>query len=194
MTPIQCLIRLLPLLSILSACVSTTVPVPPCCYEGEVALNRLAQLTIKTNSGKTLSIEQALPGFKPQAGFITSTLPFREVYSEDIIYASLEPLLPLYDANGNGLLEQPEVTLLYLREAIRGLGIEVQQLGNPAPIRALVIPATDVGGLVVYVEAHRGQMDPKAQLIFADLNLLGSDLLSKGSEGGAEDKGSNFSK
>ncbi len=177
------LFRLLPMLA-LSACVATTVPVNPCCYDGPVAVTGFDQLTIKTTSGNTLSIQQALPGFKPQQGFLTSSLPFQEVNSEDIIYASLEPLLPIYDANRNGVLEKPEVTLLYLREAIRGLGVNVDQIGNPQPFQALAAPAADVGGLVQLVKARRGQMNPEAQLIFADLELLGSDLLSKGSEGG----------
>jgi len=179
------LFRLLPTL-FLSACVATNVPVAPCCYDGPVAVTGLDQLTIKTTSGKTLGIQQALPGFKPQEGVITSTLPFREVFSEELIYQNLEPLFPIYDSNRNGILEEPEVTLLYLRETLRGMGTNVEQIGNPAPVRALAIPAADVGGLVQFVKANKGRMNAEAQLIFADLELLGSDLLSKGSMGGVD--------
>ena len=65
-------------------------------------------------------------------------------------------------------------------------------MGNPAPIRALIIPPADVGGLVSYVQTRQSQMSPEAQLIFADLDLLGLDLLAPGSKGGSEDQGNNF--
>ena len=186
------LICTLPIITLLSACVSTTVTAPSCCYQGEVTLTRLHQVIFETRDGKTLTLEQVLPGFEPQRSMFTSSLPFREANSEDIIYASLEPLLPLYDSNSDGRLEYPEIITLYLREAIRGLGKEVQRLGNPAPIRTLIIPAADVGGLVNYVQTHLHQMSPEAQLIFADLNLLGLDLLAPGSKGGSEDQGNDF--
>jgi len=178
----------------LSACASTTVPVPPCCYEGPVTITRLKQLTITTTSGSSLSIQQALPGFKPEKGFITRALPVREAESQDIIYASLEPLLPLYDANADGTLETPEITLLYLREALRGLGVNVARIGNPTPVRALAIPSADTGGLVTYVQSQQGRMSPEARQIFADLTQLGNDILTRGSEGGSDDQGNDFSK
>ena len=194
MSPFHSLFRLLPLLAGLSACVATNVPVVPCCYDGPVAVTWLEQVTITTTSGDTLSIAQALPGFKPQQGVIfTSTLPFKEVDSEFVVYASLEPLFPIYDANGTGTLETPEVQFLYLREALRGLGVKAEQMGNPEPFRALAIPAEEVGGLVNYVKAHQSRMTPQAQRIFADLELLGSDLLSKGSIGGSDKQGLDYS-
>lgn len=192
MRPLHSMIVLLPIITLLSACVSTTVPSPSCCYQGEVTLTRLHQVIYETGDGKTLTLAQVLPGFQPQEGLFTSPLPFREAKSEDIIYASLEPLLPLYDSNSDGRLEHPEIITLYLREAIRGLGNDVKRMGNPAPISTLIIPPADVGGLVNYVQAHLSQMSPEAQLIFSDLSLLGLDLLSPGNQGGGEDQGNDF--
>ena len=186
MRRIHSMAGLLPLITLLSACVSTTVPSPSCCYQGEVTLTRLHQVIFETTNGKTLTLAQVLPGFQAQEGLFTSPLPFREAKSEDIIYASLEPLLPLYDSNRDGRLEYPEIITLYLRETIRGLGKDVERIGNPATIRTLIIPPADIGGLVNYVQSHLHQMSPEAQLIFSDLSLLGLDLLSPGSKGGGE--------
>lgn len=191
MTTIPRLI-VLSLVAGLAACGSTTTPIAPCCYTGPAAVVRLEQLVIETRSGQRLNIRKALPGFKPQEGFITRSLPFQEVHGEDIIYASLEPLLPLYDANANGTLETPEVIMLYLREALRGMGVQVRRIGAPAPARALILPAADIGGLVGFVQANRVRMNPTARHVFADLELLGNDLLSRGSEGGGENQGKDF--
>ena len=76
MRRLHSLIYSLPLISLLSACVSTTVPAPSCCYQGEVTLTRLHQVIFETGDGKTLTLKQVLPGFQPQQSLFTSLITF----------------------------------------------------------------------------------------------------------------------
>jgi hypothetical protein len=174
----------------LSGCGSTTTPVPPCCYQGAVAVTRLEALSVRTSDGQQMRFAEAFPGFTPQSGLFTRPLPFEEARGEDIIYASLEPLLPIYDANGDGRLERPEILVLYAREAARGTGTPVAAfLAGGTEAWAVAAPNADVGGLVTWTRARQSRMSPEAQAIFRDLERLGLDLHTRGSEGGGDEPG-----
>lgn len=172
--------------ALVTGCVSNTTPVPPCCYAGAVTTARLAEVPVRTADGATRRFSEVFAGFIPEEGLFARTLPFNEVQRHDIIYASLEPLLPVYDANGDGRLEQPEVLVLYAREAARALGTPLRHFGADAPIWAISAPNADIGGLVRWVNANRGRMSAEGQAIFRDLERLGIDLRTRGSEGGDE--------
>ncbi len=167
----------------LTGCGSTTTPVPPCCYQGDVTTTRLGTLPVRTEDGRTLPFAEAYPGFTPQQGLFTTPLPLNEMQPQDVIYGSLVPLVPLYDANGDGRLEKPELLVLYAREAARATGIRLAHLGGDTPVWAVSAPNADVGGLVTWVEARRDTMTPEGQAIFRDLERLGQDLRTRGSEG-----------
>ncbi len=177
------------LLAGLSGCASSERVSPPCCYSGPVTLASLEQLSVRTTSGRILSIQQALPGFQSRSSLVGPTLPFREISGEDIIYASLEPLLAVYDSNRNDILERPEFILLYLSEALRGLGVKVDYFAHPEPVRALVIPSADISGLVHYVKTHLARMNPEGRKIFADLESAGIDLRYKSTVAEEPDEG-----
>jgi hypothetical protein len=172
------------LAALMAGCVSNTQPVPPCCYAGAVTTSRLASLQLSTDDGKRLRFAEVFPGFTPQEGLFATPLPFNEVEQHDIIYASLEPLLPIYDANGDGRLEKPEVVVLYAREAARATGTPVRHLGGETPIWAVSAPNADVGGLVSWAQQRRATMTEDGQTVFRDLERLGLDLATRGSEGG----------
>jgi hypothetical protein len=181
---------LLTALAVLTGCGSTTTPVPPCCYQGAVAVTRLEALSVRTTEGRRLTFVQAFPGFMPQDGLFTRPLPFEEARGEDIIYASLEPLLPIYDANGDGRLERPEILVLYAREAARGTGTPVAAfLAGDTEAWAVAAPNADVGGLVTWTRERLPGMSPEAQAVFRDLERLGIDLRTRGSEGGGDEPG-----
>ncbi len=176
--------------SVLTGCASTTTLVPPCCYLGAVTTTRLETLEARTDDGARIAFVDALPGFRPQDGLFTTPLPFEEVLREDIIYSSLQPLLPIYDANRDGRLERPEVTVLVVREAARATGTPVEALlaaGNP--VWAVQAPNADIGGLMTWVNARRASMTPEGQAVFRDLERLGLDLRQRGSEGDGLQRG-----
>lgn len=187
MNPCRTLPAALLLVLALAGCASSTTPVPPCCYAGEVETLRLAELPVTLADGRTLSFAEVFAGYAPQQGVFARALPFDEVLPEDVVFASLLPLLPLYDANGDGRLEKPEVVVLYAREAARATGVDVAHFGAGEPVWAVSAPSADIGGLVAWVEANRSRMSPQGQTIFRDLENLGRDLRVRGSEGGDGD-------
>ena len=172
---------------VLTGCAVSTRPVPPCCYAGAVTTTRLGALEARGADGRRLRFEEVFPGFRPDEGLFTAALPFEEALREDIIYASLVPLLPIYDANGDGRLERPEVLVLYAREAARATGTALEHLGGDQAVWAVSAPNADVGGLVRWVQASQTRMDPEGQAIFRDLERLGQDLRLRGSEGGDQE-------
>lgn len=160
----------------LSACAATTAPQPPCCYKGEVTLGHVDDVYLSLENGQRMSARQAFPGYEPQRGFITRSFPFLEARIARVTYASLLPVLPQYDANGDGRIQEPELTVLYLREAAIGLGHEVNHVGINPRTDALILPKSESGGLVLYVERNRSRMTPAAQTVFRDLVMVGQDL------------------
>ena len=160
----------------LSGCVSNTTAVPPCCYQGAVTTAPLSTLQLRTEDGKDMRLIDALAGFTVEQGLLASPLPFDEVESQDFTFASLAPLMAVYDANGDGMLERPEIVVLYAREAILASGTAVRHLGADTPIWALSASNADVGGLVNWVHAHRDTMNSNGRVIFSDLQRLGLEL------------------
>ena len=177
------------LLLALSGCGTTTEPVAPCCYSGEVALARASDVYLALEDGGKVSFPQAFPGFEPQTGIFTTALPFQKAEVSDVLYASLLPVLPQYDANGDGWIESPELTVLYIREAAIGLGHSVSYVGVNPRADALVLSQAETGALVRYVNDNRHRMTPAAQTVFRELVLVGQDLREKGSENDGPDKG-----
>lgn len=174
-------------IALLAGCGSATRPHASCCYDGKTTVARLGDVPVTLRDGRQISFEEAFPGFAPHDGAFNRSLPFEEALGHDIIYQSLVPLVPLYDANGDGRLEEPEVVVMYAREAALGSGIEVAHLGAPPGIWALDTANADVGALVRWVEARRGSMSPQAQQIFTDLERLGLDIRTRGSDAGPTD-------
>lgn len=182
--------RWLPLLtvaaSLVAGCAGSTLAVKPCCYAGAVTTARLGALPVTLASGRVVAFGEAFPGFAPQPGLLTASLPFDTVLREDVIYASLRPLLPLYDANGDGRLEKPEVVVLYAREAGLATGTDIRHFGAGPAVRAVSTANADLGGLVAWVRSRRAAMSERGRLIFDDLERLGLDLRTRGSEGGPD--------
>ena len=166
----------------LASCASTTQPVQPCCYTGDVALAHVEDVKLTLTDGSRIGFAEAFPGYESQPGPFTTAVPFRKVEIAEVTFGALRPVLPQYDANDNGNLEEPELTVLYIREAALGMGLNVDYVATDNRADALVLSAGETGGLVRYVKANMDQMAPPAQDIFKKLELLGIKLRSKGSE------------
>lgn len=175
------------LLLSLSSCAFTTEPIEPCCYKGDFELAHVRDVNLVLSDGSRVPFSQAFPGYQPQLGIFTTAFPFREVRISQVTYGALRPVLPQYDANESTVLQEPELTVLYIREAALGLGLNVDHLAANERVDALVLPASEIGGLVRYVNDNRSRMTPEAQQIFKELALVGIDQRSKGSENDGSD-------
>lgn len=172
----------------ISACAVTTEPQPPCCYRGDLALAHVDEVYFSLENGNRLDFRQAFPGYEAQSGFFTTAFPFQEADIALVTYQSLLPVLAQYDANGDGRLQEPEITVLYLREAAVGLGHRVNHVGTNARTDALVLPKSESGGLVRYVGQNRSRMTPAAQKVFRDLENLGRDLRLDAPQNGDDER------
>lgn len=173
----------------LTSCAGSSMLVKYCCYEGDAVLTRLSDVQMAKPEGGTLAFHEVYPDFQMQEAFVTTPLPIQNVDIGLVIYQSLAPVLPLYDANKNGRLEPPELTVMYVREGAIGLGFEVDHLevdGKRAD--AITTSAADIGGLMKTIDAHEKSFPPASQAIFSDMERLGLDYIRRGSESGDGDE------
>ena len=172
-------------LILLTACASTTDLVRDCCYSGKAALTRIEKVQFVMPDGHQVPFGDLNSEFQPQTGLFTSAFDFRKVDIARVTFAPLLPVLPRYDANKDGHLEEPEITVMYIREAAIGLGYEVDHLAvDGVRADAVTVARADVGGLVSYIKYRRDSMTLEAQAIFQDLERVGIDLRTQPDFGG----------
>jgi len=170
---------------LLSSCVGTTQPVAPCCYAGPYHMGRLASLPMERADGTRTTFGELFADFTPASGFLAPTLPFQEVQIAEVTYSYAHDALLRHDVNGDGRIEPPELALLYVQEAARGLGKAGQVPGN----QALALSTVDVGGLMRWTRDNLHRMSPEAQATFAELDRLGLDLRTESEYGDGGDNG-----
>ncbi len=168
----------------LVACTSSTEIRTPCCYTGDVTLAKLESVYLVLKDDRKIPFETVFVGFESQTGIFTTTFPDRRINIARVTYASLAAVLPAYDANGDGWLQTPELTVLYIREAAIGTGHEVDYISVNPKVSALSTSAADFGGLLEYVKRNEAAMSEQARQIFSDLERVGQDWLLRGSENG----------
>ena len=154
----------------LSACGSNTDIIRDCCYQGPVVSARLDTLVFTLEDGSTVPVGTALPGFMPRPEFGGARYPVREIELNLVVEAEMSRIFTSYDANRSRNLEQPEITVLYLREAARGLDVPVAYVGAGAPIGAIDTAAADIMGLVRFVADNRKRMNTTGQRVFAEMD------------------------
>ena len=168
---------------LLGACGGSTSLIKNCCYNGDAALVHVDRVQFVAPDGTTSTFDKVHPGYAPQDSFATKSFPFRKVDYAQVTYGTLAVILPLYDANKDGFLEEPEITVLYLREGALGMGREVDHLavdGNR--VDAITTSRSEVGGLMRYLDARKDSLTPEVQAQFRDLERVGQDILLRGSE------------
>lgn len=173
-----------PALLFLSACGGSTALIKNCCYEGDAALVYVNRVQFVAPDGTTSAFNDIYPGYTPQDSFLTKSFPFPKVQYSLVTYDSLAVIFPLYDANKNGILEEPETTVLYLREGAIGMGHKVDHLAvDGKRVNAITTSRSDVGGLMRYLDARKDSLTPEVQAEFRDLVRVGLDYIQRGSEG-----------
>ena len=160
----------------LAGCGASTNLVRPCCYKGDVALTHLADTNLALEDGTTVAFGDVFGGFEPDPSPIGRIFPFERADIGLVTFESLRDILPGYDANGNRILEKPELTALYVREAARGLGYPVSGIEPGGRNGAIATSTADVSALVRFVERNRHEMARPQQRIFRDLYWLGLEV------------------
>jgi hypothetical protein len=168
---------------LLAGCSSTAL-IKNCCYDGEEAVVYLDRVEFVAPDGSTSSFADIYPGYESQDRFATTAFPFRKANIGLIIYDALVLPANLYDANKNGFLEEPEITVLYLREGALGMGHNVDHLTvDGKRYGAITTSRSNVGGLMQYLNARMDTLSPEIREIFRDMVQLGQDIKLRGSEG-----------
>ena len=160
----------------LVGCKPTTNLVSPCCYKGEVALLHLADTTLVLEDGATVAFGDVFSDFSAGSDSFARVFPFEKADIGLVTFQSLRDVLPAYDANDDRILEEPELTALYVREAARGLGYPVVRIEPSGGNGAIATSRADVSGLVRFVERHVHEMATPQQRIFRDLYWLGIEV------------------
>jgi GNAT superfamily N-acetyltransferase len=160
----------------LAGCGPSTNLVKPCCYKGDVALTHLADTRLALASGATVPFGDVFSGFTADPATFGRVFPFEKADIGLVTFASLRGVLPEYDANGDRILEQPELTALYVQEAARGLGYPVVGIDPSGSNGAIVTSRADMSALVRFVERHVHEMAQPQQKIFRDLYWLGLEV------------------
>lgn len=160
----------------LVGCKPSTNLVRPCCYKGEVALLHLADTTLVLEDGATVAFGDVFSDFSADSDSFARVFPFEKADIGLVTFQSLRDVLPAYDANDDRILEEPELTALYVREAARGLGYPVVRIEPSGDNGAIATSRADVSGLVRFVERHVHEMATPQQRIFRDLYWLGIEV------------------
>lgn len=154
----------------------------PCCYEGELTMAHLDDVRFVMDDGTELPFEKVFAGFDAQNRDVTTPFPFRQINISGLVYDVLSVVFPEYDANKNGFIEEPEMTVLYLREGALGMGFKVSHLKVKDRVYALQTSSAEVGGLVSYVNANRADMNKEAQALFHEISYLATQIRRRGQE------------
>ena len=160
----------------LAGCRPSTHLVKPCCYQGDVALTRLADTRLALEDGATVAFGDVFSGFSADSESFGRIFPFRKADIGLVTFASLRDILPKYDANQDRILDEPELTALYVQEAARGLGYPVVRIEPSGDNGAIATSRADVSALVRFVERHVHAMAEPQRKLFRDLYWLGIEV------------------
>lgn len=165
-----------------TGCASYSAILRPCCYEGALTLAPLQQVSFVMDDGSELAFDEVYKGFEPQERKVPTQFPFRRVIISGLVYDVLSVVFPLYDANKNGLIEEPELTVLYLREGALGMGFKVSHLVVEERVIALQTSQADEGGLVSFINVNKAGMSKEARALFGEIDHLTVQIRRRGVE------------
>jgi hypothetical protein len=160
-----------------------------CCYKGDAVELRLVDIQLKLENGRESSFGEVFSDFESSTSFFTLTYPVFKLDIARVVYPHLAVKFTDYDANDNGVIENPELTVLYIEEAARGLGQPIAQLGGERRLRAIFASAGDIDGLIRLVNRRRAEMVPDARKTFDEIDLLRIDFRIDGTEPGERGDG-----
>lgn len=154
----------------LTGCGSNTDITRDCCYQGETVPARFGDLVFTLEDGSTVPVTTALPGLQARPEFGGARYPVREIELTLVVESEMYAIFSSYDANRSTNLEQPEITVMYLSEAARGLDVPVGYVGDGVPITAIDTSAADIMGIVRFVADNRDGMNRTGRRVFAEMD------------------------
>ena len=157
-----------------------------CCYSGDSIELQAADVEVKLKDGRMVSFGELFPDFTPSASFFTLMYPVYRLDIARVVYPHLALKFIEYDANDNGFIEEPELNVLFMQEAARGLDQPITQLGGERRLRAIFVSAGDIDGLIRLVNRRRSEMKPAARKTFDEIDLLRRDFRIDGTEPGEQ--------
>ena len=160
-----------------------------CCYSGDSIELQAADVEVKLEDGRVVSFGELFPDFSPSTSFFTLMYPVYRLDIARVVYPHLASKFVQYDANENGFIEEPELTVLFMQEAARGLEQPITQLGGKRRLRAIFVSAGDIDGLIRLVKRRRSEMKPATRKTFDEIDLLRRDFRLDGTEPGEQGDG-----
>lgn len=160
-----------------------------CCYSGNFIELQAADVAVKLEDGRTVSFGELFPDFTPSTSFFTLMYPVYRLDIARVVYPHLALKFIEYDANENGFIEEPELNVLFMQEAARGLDQPITQLGGERRLRAIFVSAGDIDGLIRLVNRRRSEMKPAIRKTFDEIDLLRRDFRLDGTEPGEQGDG-----
>ncbi len=160
-----------------------------CCYSGDSIELQAADVEVKLEDGRMVSFGELFPDFTPSTSFFTLMYPVYRLDIARVVYPHLASKLVEYDANDNGFIEEPELNVLFMQEAARGLDHPITQLGGKRRLRAIFVSAGDIDGLIRLVNRHRSEMKPSVRKTFDEIDLLRRDFRLDGTQPGEQGDG-----
>ncbi|TDJ16473.1 MAG: hypothetical protein E2O65_09915 [Gammaproteobacteria bacterium] len=160
-----------------------------CCYSGDSIELQAADVAVKLEDGRTVSFGELFPDFTPSTSFFTLMYPVYRLDIARVVYPHLASKFVQYDANENGFIEEPELTVLFMQEVARGLDQPITQLGGERRLRAIFVSAGDIDGLIRLVNRRRSEMKPATRKTFDEIDLLRRDFRLDGTEPGEQGDG-----
>jgi len=160
-----------------------------CCYIGDVIAKQAADVEVKLEDGRVVSFGELFPDFTPSTSLFTLMYPVYRLDIARVVYPHLAVKFIDYDANNNGLIEEPELNVLYMEEVARGLDHPIAQLGGESRLRAIFVSAGDIDGLIRLVNRRRAEMKPDARKTFDEIELLRIDFRLDGTVPGEQGGG-----
>jgi len=142
----------------------------------------LQQIRFVMDDGSQLPFDQVFKGFEPQDRDFPTQFPFRKINISGLVYDQLSLVFPEYDANQDGFIEEPELTVLYLREGAIGMSFKVSHLAIEEQVIALQTSPADVGGLVSFVNEKKAGMSKEARSVFHEIDYLSVQIRQRGAE------------
>jgi len=171
---------------VLAAWAPPSTAILRCCYHGDSPELNAADVEVKLEDGRTVTFGALFPEFESSTSVFPLYYPVYRLDIARVVYSHLFLKFSDYDANKNGFIEEPELTVLYMEEAARGLDKSITQLGDEGRLGAIFVPPGDIDGLIRLVDRHRSSMKPDAQKTFYEIELLRGEFRLDGTEPGEQ--------
>ena len=153
-------------------------------YRGPAVTTTLSDIYVQMVDGAKVPFGEVFPDYSPRGGFGADLPRGRSDFDIGLVSdQAYQDLFRQYDANGNDYFERPEMVVMYVIQAARGLGHAAESVGTNPQALALDVPRDDTRGLLAYIQKNRTHMSVAARKLFAELPRIVAEISSAESGG-----------